>query len=90
MPRVRREDGVERDAVRDYEGGMNMVTVCMMYGVCYRTLRGWLDRAGVEVRDRGMLDRGVVEGMLRDGESLRGVGRRLGVGRGRLRRLLGE
>lgn len=90
MPRKKRDDGMEQAAVRDYDGGMNMVTVCMLYGVCYRTLRGWLDRAGVEVRDRGRLDRGVVEGLLMEGESLRGVGRRLGVGRGRLMRLLGE
>lgn len=92
MPRVKREDGAERDAVRDYEGGMNMRTVGILYRVGHRTLRGWLDAAGVEVRRREIveLDRGVVEGMLREGESLRGVGRRLGVGRGRLRRLLGD
>lgn len=94
MVGMRHDDWVRAGAVERYGSGESLRDTAELYGVSVGTVRRWVVADGGSLRGMGRngkaVDRGEVEVLWRDGLSMREISRRVGVSRGRVRRLLCE
>ena len=93
MARVRHGDDDVQTAVELYRSGVRLDGMGGYVRASGRTVRGWVLAAGVELRVRGRRDRHeiskeVLQGLIDEGLSVRGMGRCLGVSAGAVDRRL--